>query len=54
MEWLVNHGGPSASMEVDIGYMPRMELYSAAPSIDMNVTGTKPEQFISSMSDHIV
>jgi len=53
MEWLADRGGPSASMEVDIGYMPRMELHSAAPSINMNETGAKPEHFISSMSDKL-
>lgn len=53
MEWLVDHGGPTTSLEVDIGYMPRMELRSAAPSINMNGTGVTTEQFISAMSDKL-
>ncbi|UJR30954.1 hypothetical protein I4U23_018466 [Adineta vaga] len=53
MEWLTNRGGPSTSMEVDIGYMPRMELRSAAPSINMNETGTSSEHFVSSLNDRL-
>ncbi|CAF0874733.1 unnamed protein product [Rotaria sordida] len=53
MEWLVERGGSSASLEVDIGYMPRMELRSAAPSINMNETGITPEQLITSMNESL-
>jgi hypothetical protein len=48
MEWIVDRGDSSTSMEVDIGYMPRMELQSAAPSINMNETG-----FITTMNESL-
>ena len=51
MEWLISRGGPSASMEVDIGHMSRMELRSATPSVKMNETGLTPEQLITAMND---
>jgi hypothetical protein len=35
MEWIVDHGDSTTSMEVDIGYMPRMELHS---SVNLNET----------------
>ncbi|CAF1330358.1 unnamed protein product [Adineta ricciae] len=53
MEWLTNVGGSAPSMEVDIGYMPQMELRSAAPSIDMNETKTSPEHFVSAVTDEM-
>ncbi|CAF0791935.1 unnamed protein product [Adineta steineri] len=53
MEWFVDRGGPSASMEVDIGHMSQMELRSAAPSIKVNETGMTPEHFISTMNDKL-
>ncbi|CAF2881893.1 unnamed protein product [Rotaria sp. Silwood2] len=53
MEWIVERGGPSTSMEVDIGYMSQMELRSAAPSINMNETGITSEQFITSMNESL-
>ncbi|CAF4848315.1 unnamed protein product [Rotaria sp. Silwood1] len=53
MEWIVERGGPSTSMEVDIGYMPRMELRSAAPSLNMSETGITSEQFITSMNESL-
>ncbi|CAF1331398.1 unnamed protein product [Adineta ricciae] len=53
MEWLTNVGGSAPSMEVDIGYMPQMELRSAAPSIDMNETKTSSEHFVSAVTDEM-
>ena len=53
MEWLSGRGGSSASMEVDIGYMPRMELRSAAPSINMNETGISAEQLLTPLEDRL-
>jgi hypothetical protein len=51
MEWLTNSGSTSSSMQVDIGYMPRMELRSAAPSVNMSETGITSEQLLSTMND---
>lgn len=51
MEWIVQRGGPSTSLEVDIGYMPRMELRSSAPSIDMNKTGVTSDSLIPTMDE---
>ena len=53
MEWLTNVGGSEPSMEVDIGYMPQMELRSAAPSIDMNGTKASSEHFVSAVTDEM-
>ena len=53
MEWLVDRGSPSTSLEVDIGYMPRMELRSTAPSININETGITPDQFVKSLDDNL-
>lgn len=51
MEWLTNRGGPSASMQVDIGHMSQMELQSAAPSVKMNETGLTSDHLITSMNE---
>ncbi|CAM4903071.1 unnamed protein product [Rotaria socialis] len=53
MEWIISKGGPSTSLEVDIGYMPRMELRSAAPSISLNGTGITSEQLIATMNENL-
>jgi hypothetical protein len=53
MEWLSDRGGPSATMEVDIGHMSRMELHSAAPSIKLNETGITSEHFVTSMDRNL-
>ena len=49
MEWLTSHAG-STSMEVDIGYISRMELKSTAPSISINETGIPVDQLINPIS----
>jgi hypothetical protein len=53
MEWLTSRGGASASMEVDIGYMSRMELRSAAPSVNRNETGISSDQLLTPVSDKL-
>ena len=53
MEWIVDRGDTSTSMEVDIGYMPRMELHSAAPSINRNETGITSEQYMTIMNESL-
>ncbi|CAF2029707.1 unnamed protein product [Rotaria magnacalcarata] len=53
MEWITSKGGPSSSLEVDIGYMPRMELRSAASSISLNRTGVTSEQLVATMNENL-
>lgn len=53
MEWLTSRGGASASMEVDIGHMSRMELRSAAPSVNRNDTGIPSDQLLTPMDDKL-
>ena len=52
MEWIVDHGDSTTSMEVDIGYMPRMELHSAVSSINLNETEITSDQFITTMNEN--
>ena len=53
MEWLTSRGGASTSMEVDIGHMSRMELRSAAPSVNKNDTGISSDQLLTPMEDKL-
>ena len=53
MEWLTGRAGASATMEVDIGHVSRMELRSAAPSVNQNETGISSDQLLTAMDDKL-